>query len=370
MGDRRQPWEALAAELYQLSERKRAKVFGALSPRWEPTCPGGGSGPAPAPYQRGWDRRAYRSPDPADGRGTVARAGDAARPRLPVPPTAHLAGVVAMHVAVAPLGGVLASAIDAGNREIAAILRDSLQGRHPVSGPSTQAYAALLAADDPAGWEVVETLAVSAQRAEGLRQAILEAADVARPEAFARLLSRVVELDLSRFAGTVRAVGVWFGDELHGSGRCVVGRAAHDPRLPAAPAVRRRPARGRRCDGIPRPVDSRGPRRHSDGPGCCCAAQPLTQGHRLAAARLLTDLALPSAGEELVCALEDPALPVYAAAVAAWPTSTYGKESAGGAPAGSGPPSPSGSRPLERPATWRLGYSRPPGPEGGRCACG
>ena len=335
MGDRRQPWEALAAELDQLSERKRAKVFGALSPEmgadlsrwWEWSCS--------APYQRGWDRRAYRSPDPADSRagrwhelGTLLVHGC----RYPQPLTWQASWL--MHVGgPAPLGGVLASAIDAGNREIAAILRDSLQGRHPVSGPSSQAYAALLAADDPAGWEVVETLLVSAQRAEGLRQAILEAADVAHPEAFARLLSRVVELDLSRFAGTVRAVGVWFGDELTVRQGRVVSDALRTTlgflqRPPSAADLREADAATAYLGLWTLAVRDA----TATVPVAAALLNHSDQGHRLAAARLLTDLALPSAGEELVCALEDPALPVYAAAVAAWPTSTYGKESAGELP--------------------------------------
>ena len=270
----------------------------------------------------------------------------------------------------APLGGVLASAIDAGNREIAAILRDSLQGRHPVSGPSSQAYAALLAADDPAGWEVVETLLVSAQRAEGLRQAILEAADVAHPEAFARLLSRVVELDLSRFAGTVRAVGVWFGDELTVRQGRVVSDALRTTlgflqRTPSAADLREADAATAYLGLWTLAV--------RDAPTVPVAAALLNhsdQGHRLAAARLLTDLALPSAGEELVCGAEDPALPVYAAAVAAWPDVDL-RQGVGrrAAPAGPGRPHQAGRDPWKDPRRGDWG-TRPPGPEGGRCACG
>lgn len=72
--------------------------------------------------------------------------------------------------------------------------------------------AALLLADRPEGWELIEKTLLAAQRQEGLRQSILESIDVSHPEAFRRMLRLILDQDLIRFSATVRAVDVWFGD--------------------------------------------------------------------------------------------------------------------------------------------------------------
>lgn len=332
--DRRQPWTHLAAELDDLSEGKRAKVLSALTPELGADLARWWEWSRDAPYQGGWERRAYRSPDPAHSRAARwEKLGHflGLAVRYPQPLAWHAEWL--MHASIyLPMGGLLASAIDAGRHDIAKTLVDSIQGSHPVSGPSSQAYAALLAAYDPAGWDVVVTQLENAQRAEGLRQVILEAVDLAHPHAFARVLACVVELDLTRFASTVRAAGVWFGDELE----IRQGRQLTEALRTTLGFLERPPSAAdlRDADATTAYLGlwSLATR---DAPATVPVAAALLghpdERHRLAAARLLTDLALPSAGEALVPALEDPALPVYAAAVAAWPT--YGKESADDLPA-------------------------------------
>ncbi len=76
-------------------------------------------------------------------------------------------------------------------------------GRHTI--------VALLMAEERRGWEFVERLLLSAQRDEGLRQVILEAADEAHPEAYIRILRIIMENNLIRFASVARSVCVWFG---------------------------------------------------------------------------------------------------------------------------------------------------------------
>lgn len=320
--DRRTPWVHIADELDALSMKKRTKVFSALCPplgaalsQWWEWSEG-------APYQHGWTRRAFRSPDPKHSRASrwsalvLLLTHGASYPQ----PLEWQASWLLHLSDWAPLGGVFAAAIDAGETAIKTALLDSVQSRHPVSGPTRQAYIALLASSDPNCWEVVERLLVSAERAEGLRQTILEAADVAHPEAFARILTRVVDHDLTRFAGTVRAAGVWLGEQIEvrqgrqltDALRILQGFLESPPtaaklvasdRITAylglwALAVRDALA----AIGVATEV--------IESPG---------EGHRLAAARLLTDLALPQTGNPLLRALDDPSLPVYAAAVAAWP---------------------------------------------------
>ena len=70
---------------------------------------------------------------------------------------------------------------------------------------------ALLIANRPEGWELVENLLIAAQRQEGLRQVILETVDEANPQAFQRMLRIIVEQNLVRFSATIRAVDVWVG---------------------------------------------------------------------------------------------------------------------------------------------------------------
>ena len=76
-------------------------------------------------------------------------------------------------------------------------------GRHVIVG--------LLRSSRPEGWAFIESLLLAAQRQEGLRQAIFEAADEAHPDAFTRLVGLAVNENLIRFASTIRAVSVWFG---------------------------------------------------------------------------------------------------------------------------------------------------------------
>src|SRR5690606_18665592 len=58
---------------------------------------------------------------------------------------------------------------------------------------------------------IVVDLLLAAQRQEGLRQEILEAAPHAHPEAFGRLLSVILAEDLIRFSAVARSVDVWLG---------------------------------------------------------------------------------------------------------------------------------------------------------------
>jgi len=113
------------------------------------------------------------------------------------------------------VGLLLASEISAGNTPIRDMLIDSAQGRDEVGAMGHQVVIGLLASSDPASWAVVESMLLQAQRQEGLRQAILETVDFAHPEAFRRVLAVIVENKLIRFAATVRAASVWFGEGFH-----------------------------------------------------------------------------------------------------------------------------------------------------------
>lgn len=112
------------------------------------------------------------------------------------------------------LGVLFAAAIDRADEvgdEVYDILLDSARGEHAIGKMGRHVTTALLMSSRPEGWEFVEKLLLAAQRQEGLRQIILETVDIAHPEAFRRMLSLLVEQNMTRFSSVLRAMGVWLG---------------------------------------------------------------------------------------------------------------------------------------------------------------
>lgn len=322
-------WRGVIERFDNLSLAKQGEVLGALSPHLGKDLARWWNWSAEQPYQRGWQRRAYRSPDRADSLN--ARWVDLRQflhhvVQYPQPLVWHAEWALHLGQHV-PLGSLFASAIAHGDREIARVVTASIRSEHHISGPSHHAFVALLSAPDPAGWAEVERLLVAAQRSEGLRQSILEAADLAHPDAFARILDLVIEYGLVRFAGTVRALGVWIGEDLtvrqeRQAAQAVVAIRNHLRQPPPAEAL---------MDADP--VDAflgiwslavRDVR-------AATAAAEQVQGSanertRLAVARLLADFGTAGTAAGLASAVADTSLPVYAAAVAAWSPYSYGPE--------------------------------------------
>lgn len=112
------------------------------------------------------------------------------------------------------LGWFLAGAIDADDAHAATVFETLAatvrgeQGSAPMGRHVTQA---LMSCARPDAWELVERLLLSAQRQEGLRQAVLESIDEAHPQAFRRMVRLILEHDLTRFSSVVRAADTWFG---------------------------------------------------------------------------------------------------------------------------------------------------------------
>jgi hypothetical protein len=115
---------------------------------------------------------------------------------------------------IGPSSTVLAAAIDMGGKEgeeVLEILKQSAMNQHEVGVMGQHVVNAMLRSGREEAWAYVEKMLLSAQREEGLRQSILEAAHVGHPGAFRRILGVILEEDLVRFASTVRAIDVWFG---------------------------------------------------------------------------------------------------------------------------------------------------------------
>ncbi|WP_344376464.1 DUF5724 domain-containing protein [Agromyces tropicus] len=321
----------LIAELDAMDLAKRTRAFRAITPELGAALARWWSWARNSPYQVGWTRRAFRSPDPVDSgqaRFTILAQLLPHAVAYPRPLAWHAAWLLHFgdHV---PLGPVLAAAMDDGDDGVRTTLIESAHARHPISGPTRQGLVALLASGESSDWEQVAGLLRNAGRAEGLRQSILEAADLAHPDAFARIIDVVLEHDLTRFAGTVRAAGVWVGETFEVRQSKVVAAALHGIRHRLdRPATAAELVAGDPADAY-LGLWSLAVR---DAPGAIPVAADVLRSPderaRLAAARLLADLALPLAGEALASALRDESLPVYAAAAAAWPVQHWSSKEA------------------------------------------
>jgi hypothetical protein len=223
--ERRNRQLAAALTLDGLSGEDRALVTCALHPGLGPALARWWTDAQGRPYLRGRDRKAFRLPDARE----VTRADRAADLRCLV----SLAGpfdsdpvwlaIWGGHLAAREhrwpmaqrtVGGLLASAIDLGGQTGEETLRTLIEignGEHPAGIMGRHVIVALLGSARPEGWEFVERLLLAAQRQEGLRQSILEAADEGHPTAFDRMLALVLDNKLLRFAAAVRAAGVWLG---------------------------------------------------------------------------------------------------------------------------------------------------------------
>jgi len=215
--------EAAARRLDELPAEQRAAIMNALHPGLGPALTRWWTDAQARPYQRGWDRQAFRSAR-APGLTVRGRGADLAELIERLGPFeadpvwlagwgGHLAGHV-LSPSARTLGGVLASAIDLGGRcgeETLAALMDVGTGEHPVGIMGHHVIVGLLSSARPEGWDFTGRLLLAAQRQEGLRQAVLEAADEGCPQAFDRILALVLDHKLLRFAAGVRAAGVWLG---------------------------------------------------------------------------------------------------------------------------------------------------------------
>ena len=181
------------------------------------------------PYTTGWTRMAFR----VRGHPEVTREGRARGLRSMVQalgpyPDRDIAWVAAWapflgfdygwssfsRFAIGDACGLLATAIDTGGEAGDAVFDTLVEvgnGEHGIGVMGRHVISGLLRSHREDGWDYVMRLLRAAQRQEGLRQAILEAADEATPGAFDRLVQMVLDEDLLRFAAAVRAAGVWIG---------------------------------------------------------------------------------------------------------------------------------------------------------------
>jgi uncharacterized protein DUF5724/uncharacterized protein DUF4132 len=217
---------AAGRALDALPEDKRADVMNALHPGLGAALTRWWTDARARPYQRGWSRTAFRTTARFPGLTVRERALDLtwlvdfAGPFDADPPWLAIWGghlIASRHgrfLTAPAVGGLLAAAIDLGGPqgdESFAALLEIAGGEHPTGMMGRHVIHALLGSSRRAGWEFTSRLLLAAQRQEGLRQVILEAADEANLDAFAYILGIILDNKLLRFAAAIRAAGVWLG---------------------------------------------------------------------------------------------------------------------------------------------------------------
>ena len=214
--------------LDMLSDDDRTAAMAALHPQLAPVLTRWWVDAQEAPYTSGASRMAFRAPGhpevSRDARGRSLRLvlqalGPYARDITWVAAWAPFVGfehswTTYSLFAISAAGGLLASAIDLGGESgdaVYATLVEVGNGEHAIGVMGRSVIAALLRSHREDAWAYILGMLRAAQRQEGLRQAILEAADQATPAAFDLLLAEVLDEDLLRFAAGVRAAGLWVG---------------------------------------------------------------------------------------------------------------------------------------------------------------
>ncbi|HEC08023.1 MAG TPA: hypothetical protein ENI86_00480, partial [Acidimicrobiales bacterium] len=225
-GEQQRKLSEAATGLDELGGEQLRSVMDALHPQLGPSLAAWWKAAVSQPF--GWGPGAFRAPsDPAltrdrrirDLKDLVGTAGPHAEPLEWFAAWAPYLSVPDRFV-VEPvdIGPLLAAGIDAGGPVGEATFRtliDSATGEHPIGGMGSHVIVGLLRSSRTGGWEFIESMLLTAQRQEGLRQSILEAAGGAHPDAFTRIIDLISSEDLIRFAATISAVSAWLGFPEH-----------------------------------------------------------------------------------------------------------------------------------------------------------
>ncbi len=106
---------------------------------------------------------------------------------------------------------LLAWELRQGNEEIIALVREALLGENTRIPLSRTVIEAVIISGHEALLDDLMKLLVAARLQEGLRQSILESADMGSLQVLARVLKVCLQEDLFRYSATIRAFDVWTG---------------------------------------------------------------------------------------------------------------------------------------------------------------
>jgi len=112
----------------------------------------------------------------------------------------------------------LALELERNNSHMVDLIREAMLGENDTILVSTTMFRAIILSGHEELFELMLKLLDAARLQEGLRQSILEAADVGSVESLARILKFCIEKDMFRYSSAVRALDTWtglgFGDEM------------------------------------------------------------------------------------------------------------------------------------------------------------
>jgi len=123
------------------------------------------------------------------------------------------------------IGCILGAVLRGGGAEadaVRTILYAAIDGQHEHARMGPHVLAALLNSPDRADWETVGRLLLAAQRAEGLREAVLNVVADAPPAALRYVLGLVHEHRLARFSSVVAVFNRWLALQWAGGSERVV----------------------------------------------------------------------------------------------------------------------------------------------------
>ena len=109
------------------------------------------------------------------------------------------------------LADMIAVEVDGGNKAVIEALKEICLGENNTKLLSNVIIMGIFRSGDNTLHQLMCDLLLAAKLQEGLRQSILENADMGRLEAFLMILKTILENNLMRFSSAVRAVDVWLG---------------------------------------------------------------------------------------------------------------------------------------------------------------
>ena len=165
------------------------------------------------PYQRWWERRPFRSENPAD------------YTEVQLSKMCTLHHYYSSGVGVLPIAeqfqyvvyneddveAFFALLLDEKPDAYYELFKDIFSSEHEIGGVCPVLIKAALITQDTRYRTLVEQLLLAAQLQEGLRQMILESLDETSLASLQHFIGVILEHNLTRFSSVVRAVDVWFG---------------------------------------------------------------------------------------------------------------------------------------------------------------
>jgi predicted DNA-binding WGR domain protein len=205
----------------KLAVADRKKIFAAIAPKISDSLEDAWQLLKSMPYQSGMNRKAFRAPKnpeltlPSRIRWIHAFA-EAVAEYQPSEITLPWLAAWSQHAfdsqadCSAPVLIAAMNKKDRAGDEVYDILIQTVTREHPIGIMGAHVIQSLLGSNRQAGWELIGKTLLAAQRQEGLRQSILENADMAHPAAFEGLLRTILENDLIRFSSVARSINGWF----------------------------------------------------------------------------------------------------------------------------------------------------------------